>query len=82
MITKWDLVGRDRRKDAKGRRKSYDGGGKSKKPQSGVWACNAVKGICPMKEHPRIRCAVHGTRDEAMKCIQKSIEAKAAGGIG
>ena len=78
MITKAYMVNPSKKKDEKGRRKSRDGGGKVRKPQSWVYGCNAVKGICPMKSHPRIGCAVHGTEEEAMKCTEKSL---AEGGI-
>lgn len=66
MITKQDMVGRDRRENH--RSKSEHG-----KQQTYLWACNGDKRVCPMKEHPRIRCAVHGSAEEAMKCIEKSM---------
>lgn len=69
MITKADMEGRERRKRA-------PRSGESKQ-QKYLWTCHATKGVCIMKEHPRIRCAVHGSKEEAEKCIKnylKSLE--------
>ena len=69
VITKQDLVGRERRK-----RPPRSG---ESKQQTGLWTCTAAKGVCVMKEHPRMRCAVHGSKEEAEKCIKnylKSLE--------
>jgi hypothetical protein len=54
---------------ARGRR---DGGGKVKKPQTALWACSAVKGVCTQKPHPRIGCAVHGSKEEAERCNRRA----------
>lgn len=66
MITKSYLVNRANRG------KNRDGGGKIRKPQKGLWACSAIKGICPQLPHPRIGCAVHGSKEDAERCIKRS----------
>lgn len=66
MVTKAELEAKDRREN--NRSKS-----EHNKQQTYVWACNGDKRVCPMKEHPRMRCAVHGTQEEAMKCIRASL---------
>lgn len=72
MVTKADMEGRDRRKNSRSK-------GEHNKQQTYVWACNGDKRVCPMKEHPRIRSAVHGTQEEAMKCIRKSLQLQTGG---
>lgn len=68
-MTMADMKGRERRKG-----RSRDGGGKVKRPQTFLWACSAVKGLCTQKEHPRIRCAVHGSKEEAERCSKRSAQ--------
>lgn len=66
MITKADMEGREKRK-----RSPRSG---ESKQQTYLWTCAAAKGYCIMKEHPRIRCAVHGSKEEAEKCTQKYLK--------
>lgn len=71
MITKTDMEGRARRHGPR-----RDGGGKTKKPQATLWACSGDKRVCTQKEHPRIRCAVHGSKEEAERCNRRAQKAQ------
>lgn len=69
MTTKSYMVNRAKRSGPR-----RDGGGKVKKPQTVLWACSAVKGICTQKQHPRIGCAVHGSKEEAERCNKRTAD--------
>lgn len=51
--------------------KNRDGGGKVKKPQQTLWACCADPRVCVKQKHPRIMCAVHGSKEDAERCNKK-----------
>lgn len=68
MTTKADMEGRVRRE-----RSPRSG---ESKPQTYMWTCAAAKGYCIMREHPRIGCAVHGSKEEAEKCTARYLKAR------
>lgn len=54
--------------------KNRDGAGKIRKPQQIFWSCNSDPNVCGKPKHPRIMCAVHGSKEDAERCNKRYIQ--------